>query len=99
MLSILRVRAKWLIFNMVSQLWADVKYHVPTGIGFRRRRDIPLAYFQWNDKLQLVLKHAKGISYVMIQFFTLTPIVIDLNYYYKRVEKIWKKENKSLSLQ
>ena len=24
--AILRVRAKWLIFNMVSLLWADVKY-------------------------------------------------------------------------
>ena len=32
--AILRVRAKWLIFNMVSQLWADVKYHVPTRFGF-----------------------------------------------------------------
>ena len=32
--AILRVRAKWLIFNMVLQLWADVKYHVPTGFGF-----------------------------------------------------------------
>ena len=31
-LSILRVRVKWLIFNMVLQLWADVKYHVPTGL-------------------------------------------------------------------
>ena len=24
--AILRVRVKWLIFNMVLQLWADVKY-------------------------------------------------------------------------
>ena len=32
--AILRVRVKWLIFNMVLQLWADVKYHVPTGFGF-----------------------------------------------------------------
>ena len=32
--AILRVRVKWLIFNMVLQLWADVKYHVPTGLGF-----------------------------------------------------------------
>ena len=32
--AILRVRVKWLIFNIVSQLWADVKYHVPTGFGF-----------------------------------------------------------------
>ena len=30
----LRVRAKYLIFNMVLKLWADVKYHVPTGFGF-----------------------------------------------------------------
>ena len=33
------VRVKWLILNMVSQLWADVKYHVPTGF-FRRRREV-----------------------------------------------------------
>ena len=32
--AILLVRVKWLIFNMVSLLWADVKYHVPTGFGF-----------------------------------------------------------------
>ena len=32
--AILRVRAKRLIFNMVLQLWADVKYHVPTWFGF-----------------------------------------------------------------
>ena len=30
----LRVRDKWLIFNIVPQLWADVKYHVPTRFGF-----------------------------------------------------------------
>ena len=29
--AIFRVHAKWLIFNIVSQLLADVKYHVPTG--------------------------------------------------------------------
>ena len=34
--AILRVRAKRLIINMVIQLWADVKYHVPTGLIFRR---------------------------------------------------------------
>ena len=32
--AILRVCAKLLIFNMVLKLWADVKYHVPTGFGF-----------------------------------------------------------------
>ena len=30
----LRVRDKLLIFNIILQLWADVKYHVPTGFGF-----------------------------------------------------------------
>ena len=33
-LSILRSRVKQLIFNRILQLWADVKYHVPTGFGF-----------------------------------------------------------------
>ena len=32
--AILRVRDKLLIFNIVPQLWADVKYHVPTGLCF-----------------------------------------------------------------
>ena len=32
--AILCVRAKWLIFNIILQLWADVKYHVPTRFGF-----------------------------------------------------------------
>ena len=32
--AILRVRDKWLIFNTIPQLWAGVKYHVPTGFGF-----------------------------------------------------------------
>ena len=32
--AILRVRDKLLIFNIILQLWADVKYHVPTGFGF-----------------------------------------------------------------
>ena len=32
--AILRVRVKWLIFNIVSQLWAGVKYRVSTGFGF-----------------------------------------------------------------
>ena len=38
--AIIRVRTKWLTFNMVSLLWADVKYHVPTGLVFRRRRAV-----------------------------------------------------------
>ena len=31
--AILRVRDKWLTFNIL-QLWADVKYHVPTRFVF-----------------------------------------------------------------
>ena len=38
--AILRVRVKWLIFNMVPQLWADVKYHVPTRFGFSPKRTV-----------------------------------------------------------
>ena len=34
------VHDKWLIFNIVLKLWADVKYHVPTGLVFRRRRAV-----------------------------------------------------------
>ena len=32
--AIFRARDKLLIFNMILQLWADVKYHVPTGFCF-----------------------------------------------------------------
>ena len=32
--AIFCVRDKLLIFNMILQLWADVKYHVSTGFGF-----------------------------------------------------------------
>ena len=28
----IRIRAKWLIFKVLLQLWADVKYHVPTRV-------------------------------------------------------------------
>ena len=35
---------------MVLQLWADVKYHVPTGLVFRRRRVV------------FVFGHALGLS-------------------------------------
>ena len=32
--AIFRVRVKWFIFNIVLQLWADVKYHVPYRVWF-----------------------------------------------------------------
>ena len=28
------------ISNVILRLWADVKYHVPTGLVFRRRRAV-----------------------------------------------------------
>ena len=49
--AILRVRAKWLIFNMVSQLWADVKYHVPTGFGFSPKAS---GFYPFGDATDLV---------------------------------------------
>ena len=41
--AILRVRDKLLISNMILQLWADVKYHVPTGFFAEGERFILLA--------------------------------------------------------
>ena len=46
--AILRVRVKWLIFNMVLQLWADVKYHVPTGFGFFAEGERFLSFWRWH---------------------------------------------------
>ena len=38
---IFHVRVKWLIFNIISRLWADVKYHVPTGLcGVNTKRKL-----------------------------------------------------------
>ena len=49
--AILRVRVKWLIFNMVLQLWADVKYHVPTGFGFSPKAS---GFYPFGDATDLV---------------------------------------------
>ena len=48
--AILRVRAKWLIFNMILQLWADVKYHVPTRFGFSPKAS---GFYPWGDATAL----------------------------------------------
>ena len=45
------VRAKRLIFNMVLQLWADVKYHVPTGFGFSPKAR---GFYPFGDATDLV---------------------------------------------
>ena len=49
--AILRVRAKLLIFNMILQLWADVKYHVPTGFGFSPKAS---GFYPFGDATDLV---------------------------------------------
>ena len=49
--AILRVRVKWLIFNMVLQLWADVKYHVLTGFGFSPKAS---GFYPFGDATDLV---------------------------------------------
>ena len=49
--AILRVRVKWLIFNMVPQLWADVKYHVPTGFGFSPKAS---GFYPFGDGTDLI---------------------------------------------
>ena len=50
-LSILRVRYKLLIFNMIPQLWVDVKYHVPTGFGFSPKAR---GFYPFGDATDLV---------------------------------------------
>ena len=49
--AILRVRAKWLIFNRILQLWTDVKYHVPTGFGFSPKAS---GFYPFGDATDLV---------------------------------------------
>ncbi len=58
--AILRVRAKLLIFNMVLKLWADVKYHVPTGFGFSPKASgfYPLGAKHWHRQ--------KAVFYVFV---------------------------------
>ena len=50
-LSILRVRDKWLTFNMIPQLWANMKYHVPTGFGFSPKAS---GFYPFGDATDLV---------------------------------------------
>ena len=44
---------------MVSQLWADVKYHVPTGLVFRRRREV---FYPFGDATALTTGASTGIA-------------------------------------
>ena len=49
--AILRIRSKWLIFNMILQLLADVKYHVPTGFGFSPKAS---GFYPFGDGTDLI---------------------------------------------
>ena len=63
-LSILRVRDKGLIFNIVSQLWADVKYHVPTGFGFSPKAS---GFYPFGDATDLAGEGGVGDVVWLIQ--------------------------------
>ena len=56
--AILRVRDKWLIFNIIPQLWADVKYHVPTGFGFSPKAS---GFYPWGNVVSPPKRVAEGL--------------------------------------
>ena len=60
--AILRVRAKRLIFNMVLQLWADVKYHVPTGFGFSPKAS---GFYPFGDGTDLIEGGVRGVVWLI----------------------------------
>ena len=62
--AILRVRIKWLIFNIVSQLWTDVKYHVPTGFGFSPKAS---GFYPFGDATALAGEGGVGDVVCLIQ--------------------------------
>ena len=62
--TILRVRAKWLILNLVLQLWADVKYHVPTGFGFSPKAS---GFYPFGDATALAGESGVGDVVWLIQ--------------------------------
>ncbi|MBS7395034.1 MAG: hypothetical protein KIG90_11560, partial [Muribaculaceae bacterium] len=45
------------IFNMILQLWADVKYHVPTGFGFSPKAS---GFYPFGDVTDLVRGRREG---------------------------------------
>ena len=60
----LRVSDKWLIFNVVSQLWADVKYHVPTRFGFSPKA---ICFYSFGDATALAGEGGVGGVVWLIQ--------------------------------
>ena len=78
--AILRVRDKWLIFNIIPQSWADVKYHVPTGFGFSPKAS---GFYPFGDATALTgegdvgaVASLKAVFYVFVsvpQYFSAEP--------------------------
>ena len=62
--AILCVRDKWLIFNTIPQLWADVKYHVPTGFGFSPKAS---GFYPFGDATDLAGEGGVGDVVCLIQ--------------------------------
>ena len=62
--AILRIRVKGLIFNIVSQLLADVKYHVPTGFGFSPKAS---GFYPFGDDIALAGEGGVGDVVWLIQ--------------------------------
>ena len=62
--AILRVRYKLLIFNMILQLWTNVKYHIPTGFGFSPKAS---GFYPFGDATDLAGEGGVGDVVWMIQ--------------------------------
>ena len=62
--AILRVRDKLLVFNMILQLWADVKYHVPTRFGFSPKAS---GFYPFGDATDLAGEGGVGDVVWLIQ--------------------------------
>ena len=62
--AILRVSDKLLISNMILQLWADVKYHVPTGLGFSPKAS---GFYPFDDATALTGEGGVGDVVWLIQ--------------------------------
>ena len=62
--AILRVRDKLLISNMILQLWADVKYHVPTGFVFSPKAS---GFYPFDDATALAGESGVGDVAWLIQ--------------------------------
>ena len=63
--AILRVRDKLLISNMIPQLWADVKYHVPTGFGFSPKAS---GFYPQSPNFPICVPFSKA-GFMIIDFF------------------------------